>query len=78
MASVLSAALLARSHGCRLDEANVYPCIILGADWGGVLYGMSILGWLMLATLPAGALALLIWLAFLLTHLFRRRNSRPH
>lgn len=76
IASVLLASLLGRLNGCRLDEANAYPCIILGADWGDVLAGMFVLGWLMLATLPLGAMALLVWLAILLIHLFRRRNLR--
>ncbi|MDQ6622631.1 MAG: hypothetical protein M3Y86_03995 [Verrucomicrobiota bacterium] len=72
--SVFVAGSIASAHGCRLDEGGFYPCVINGKDWGETLGTMGVLGWFMLLTLPAGAVAFLIWLIILLLH--RSRWSR--
>lgn len=51
LASVFLAGLIADSNGCSLHEGFVQPCIVLGADIGGVLHTMTALGWLMLISL---------------------------
>ena len=56
--SVAIASGVASSLGCDLDEGNIHPCLFQGIDLGGTLYTMFVLGWLMLATLPLGVLAL--------------------
>jgi hypothetical protein len=61
VASVLLSSVVADAAGCRLDEGGFHPCVILGADWGGVLGTMFVLGWLALVTLPLGAVALAAW-----------------
>ena len=61
--SVVIAATVANVQGCLLDEGNVHPCIVLGADLGTLLYGMAVLGWMALMTVPIAAMALVIWLA---------------
>lgn len=66
--SALGAGAIASANGCALDEGSVHPCIIGGADWGEALYGFGVLGWLMLASLPLGAVALVLWLIVLLLH----------
>ena len=71
-----SAAAIAESHGCALDEGNVHPCLVLGSDWGTILYGLFVLGWLALATIPYGGMALIVWLVVLLIHYFAWRRSR--
>jgi hypothetical protein len=43
---------------------------------GETLYTMFVLGWLMFATLPAGALAGLLWLFILVFHLLARRKKQ--
>jgi hypothetical protein len=78
VASLLVAALIANFFGCRLDEGNLHPCVVGGIDLGAMLYGMGVMGWLFLATLPLGAIALLVWLAVLLVHLFVKRRLRGH
>lgn len=64
---VLLASWVAGANGCRLDEAGTYPCVVAGVDMGGLLSFLFVLGWLMLVTLPAGAvlgvLGLVLWLA---------------
>lgn len=74
--SVAIAGGIASLADCRLDEGNVHPCVILGADFGGLLYGMGVLGWLMLVTLPLGALAgfgwVLVWIGHFAWHKWRR------
>ena len=68
LASVLLAASIADAHGCRLDEGNAHPCIVWGSDWGTTLYGMALMGWLMIATLPLGGGAFIVWLVLLIIH----------
>jgi hypothetical protein len=56
------------SHGCRVDEGSVHPCIINWKDYGQLLYALGIMGWLMLATLPGGVLAFTFCLIILILH----------
>jgi len=58
IALALTAGTIAEAHGCRLDEAGVYPCVIDGRDYGTTLAAMGMVGWLMLLTVPIGAVAL--------------------
>ena len=72
--SMITAAMLAGMNGCPLNEGNPHPCLILGLDWGETLYSMSVAGWLMLFTLPAGMLLFIVWLVALVVNLWRRRK----
>jgi len=51
LVSVALAGFIAQVNGCGLHEGYPQPCIVLGADIGGVLYTMTALGWLMLISL---------------------------
>jgi len=51
LASVFLAGTIADLNGCSLHEGFVQPCIVLGADIGGLLYNMIAIGWLMLISL---------------------------
>ena len=75
--SVAACGIIAHANGCRVDEGSVHPCMIKGKDWGQLLYTLGVLGWLMLATLPAGALAFAVWLVVLLLHraAWRKRTA---
>lgn len=75
--SVVLAGAVANTYGCRVDEGSAHPCLIGGKDYGGTLYSLGVLGWLMLLTLPAGAIAGLVWLVVLLLHRasWKRRNA---
>jgi len=66
--SVMLCAGIANAYGCKVDEGSVHPCIINGHDYGELLYSLGALGWLMLVTLPAGALAFVFWLIALILH----------
>ncbi|MEY2562757.1 MAG: hypothetical protein QOH88_950 [Verrucomicrobiota bacterium] len=66
--SVVVAGWIASSHGCRVDEGSAHPCVIDGKDYGQTLYTLGVLGWFMLITIPAGAIAFLAWLIVLLLH----------
>ena len=68
IASVAVAGSLAHAYGCQVDEGSAHPCVIAGQDRGELLYTLGVLGWFMLLTLPAGAVALLVWLIVLLLH----------
>lgn len=74
--SLTFAGVVANSHGCQLDEGSAHPCVIGGKDYGETLYTLGVLGWLMLLTLPAGALALLVWLVVLLVHRSRWKRRQ--
>jgi hypothetical protein len=79
MASVMIAGSIAGSHGCVLHEGFVNPCIVDGKDIGETLYAMGMMGWLMIATIPAGLVALLIWLVVAIVMLAtgRRKTTPP-
>jgi len=66
--SVVIGSWIANSHGCRVDEGSVHPCVIGGKDYGNALYTMGVLGWLMIITLPLGFFAFMAWLIVLLVH----------
>ncbi len=74
--SVLIAGGIATLGGCELNEGFVNPCVFFGVDLGGLLYGMGVMGWFMLLSLPMGALAGAVWIAALIGHVvwhvFRR------
>ncbi|CDP52231.1 hypothetical protein [Devosia sp. DBB001] len=75
--SVTFVSLVADANGCRVDEGSVHPCMVLGSDWGELLYGMGVMGWFMLATIPIGIFALGGWLVALIAHRIAwRRNAR--
>jgi len=52
---------IAESHGCKLDEGSVHPCIIAGTDWGDTLYTMGVMGWFSLLSMPLGFVLFIIW-----------------
>ncbi|WJH39875.1 hypothetical protein N7E02_24720 [Aliirhizobium terrae] len=72
MIAALGAGAIADAAGCQLDESRTYPCVIGGTDYGETLYGLGVLGWLMLITIPYGAAALGLWLIILVVHLIVR------
>ena len=51
LASVALAGLIAELNGCGLHEGFAQPCIVAGVDIGGLLYTMTVMGWLMLVSL---------------------------
>lgn len=67
---------IASANGCQLDEGSVHPCIVNGRDMGEQLYGMGVMGWFMLVTIPTGLLALAIYCAVLLLVWLVRRARR--
>ncbi len=73
---VIVASAVSNHYGCALDEGSVHPCVIGGTDRGETLYTMFVLGWFMLLTLPAGAVAAGGWLLVLLLHRASWRKRR--
>jgi hypothetical protein len=59
--SVVIAGSIASWNGCTLHEGFQNPCVVNGKDIGGTLYAMGVMGWFMIATIPLGAIALLVW-----------------
>ncbi|MGZ5019424.1 MAG: hypothetical protein ACXWAV_03265 [Chthoniobacterales bacterium] len=53
--SVVACSVIANRYGCHVDEGSIHPCLVDGKDYGPLLYQLGVMGWLMLATLPAGA-----------------------
>ena len=74
--SVLASSLIASWNGCTLHEGYASRCIVYGIDLGGPLYSMGVLGWLMLMTLPLGAIALIGWTVIWLVA--RKRRVAGH
>jgi hypothetical protein len=63
---VLLAATVSVVCGCSINEGSPIPCLVFGTDIGKPLYILGVMGWLSIVTLPTGAIALLIYLAFLM------------
>lgn len=61
--SVMASIGIASAYDCKVNEAATYPCMIGGMDVGELLATMFVAGWFGLATIPMGAVALLIWIA---------------
>lgn len=70
------ASSIAVANGCQLDEGSVHPCVVNGRDMGEQLYGMGVMGWFMLVTIPTGLLALAAYGAILLVVWLVRRARR--
>ncbi len=77
--SVIIAGSIANANGCALNEGSVNPCIVGGKDIGETLYTLGVMGWLMLATIPLGGIALLTWLivAVVMRNADRRKVTPP-
>lgn len=61
--------------GCALNESEVLPCRVLGADVGGALADAFALGWLMAATIWLLPVAIAVWSYGAVRH--RRARTRP-
>lgn len=62
---------LAHLTGCRVDEAGIYPCPVVGHDIGDLLFTLLMMGWLLIPLLPFMALALVLILGLGLRALYR-------
>lgn len=63
---------LAFLTGCRVDEGSRHPCVVCGFDLGGLLYTLTMMGWLMIPMLPFMALSILFGVGAGLWALVRR------
>jgi hypothetical protein len=76
--SVAIASGVAWSAGCTVHEASTSPCLIAGIDVGGTLYDMAVMGWLIFATMPLGAVAVAGWtVAWAVTARRQNASSTP-
>lgn len=60
----ITATVIAKICGCRLDEGDAHPCVIFGRDRGEMLYTLFNFFWLMFFTMPLGGAGLIgagIW-----------------
>ena len=74
--SVFVAFWIAEGNDCVLHEGTINPCLVNGGDVGDTLYAMLLLGWLAIASLPLGAVALLALLVVFVIHLLWWRRRR--
>jgi hypothetical protein len=73
--TLLSAVLFVSAFGCQLDESSVNPCVVLGLDFGGLLYPMALGAFFAVFTIPLAGLALIVWLIVLVVLLFKGRKT---
>lgn len=76
---VAIAGTIAERNGCTLHEGFVNPCVINGEDWGETLYGMGMMGWIGIATIPLAVVVAGIYLVVIIiisiVQAMRRRNA---
>jgi TRAP-type C4-dicarboxylate transport system permease small subunit len=72
---VATAAEVASANGCQLDEGSVHPCVINGKDYGDTLYGMGLMGWIGIATLPLALILLGVYLLLVIVLWLVKRNK---
>ena len=78
--SAFFASWIAAANGCSLNEGSATACVIAGADVGGMLYTMFVMGWLMLLTvwlIPAGLVVLIVAVIQRLTGPAQSHASAP-
>ncbi|MDO9412792.1 MAG: hypothetical protein Q7T81_09500 [Pseudolabrys sp.] len=73
--SLLTAIGIANIGGCQLDEGNVHACVLLGMDFGTLLYAMGVMGWMALMTVPLAGMALGVWAVAALVLYIRARRA---
>lgn len=67
--------VLASVGGCRVNEGMVQPCMIAGLDWGGLLHGLTVAGWLFFLTAPIALAGFVLAIALAVAALIRRGRS---
>ena len=70
--SVMIAGTIADRYNCQLDEGSIHPCVVNGEDIGDTLYTLGVLGWLALATIPLGLIAIGVYLTGVATFYMAR------
>lgn len=71
----VATAWVAEANNCTLHEGYVNPCIINGRDYGSTLYGMSMMGWIALASIPMGIGLFALYISIVFVVWFIRRAN---
>lgn len=75
--ALLAAALIARGAGCDIDPDTPVRCVILGGDYGDILYAMGHFGWHAVETLPVLAALLVAWMLIEIVRALGRPRKQP-
>jgi hypothetical protein len=75
--SAFLASWIAETNQCLLNEGTTNSCVIGGRDWGGTLYTMFVMGWLMLLTIWLVPLGLVMLIIGLIQRFRRPRTPAP-
>ena len=78
--SFVAVIVLSGGFGCKINEGNVHPCIVLGQDIGDFAYMAGFYAaWGLLIIGPIVMIAAALWLLTALLHRWwlRRRANRP-
>jgi hypothetical protein len=59
--SILVAAAIAAAGHCQGTEAGAGSCMLLGADFGGIVYALGVSGWFFLQTWPLALASIVLW-----------------
>jgi hypothetical protein len=77
VSSLVLAVAFASGFDCTLNEGDIHPCVVLGLDFGQLLYIMSLGGFITaMVAVPLAALLLVVWLIVLIVLLLLRRRRR--
>ena len=73
-AATFLTAVLAGMLGCETGDAGAEPCLIFGADAGGLLSGLLAIGGFVQLTIPLFMSLLAMWLIVEAVAVWRRRR----
>ena len=73
---VYIASVIADLNGCSITDAGPTPCMVLGADRGGLLYDMAALVQVSFVVLPIGIALGFVWLCVLVISVMTWRRKR--
>lgn len=74
---LLAATFIARSAGCTIDPDVPVRCVVLGGDYGDILYAMGHFGWYAVETLPILAALLVAWILIEIVRGLGRSRKQP-
>lgn len=77
MAAPFLALALSSIGDCPPGLGSAAPCVFAGRDWGGTIYQLQMMPWLLIFTIYIAAALIVIWIGVEIVHQIRKRRATP-